>query len=75
MRFHLLLVNLSAYAIGVLFMRLFLVPMCAKLFPNFTFMRFIVSSLMLRSLIHLNLSFVQSDRHESICILLRAELN
>ena len=36
----------------------------------FLFIRFSVSGIMLKSLIHLDLSFVQGDKHGSICILI-----
>jgi hypothetical protein len=41
-------------------------------FPNFSSTRFSVSGFMLRSLIHLDLSFMQGNRYGSICILLHA---
>ena len=40
----------------------------SKLFPTFSPIRFSVSSFMLRSLIHLDLSFVQGVKDGSICI-------
>ena len=40
----------------------------------FSSIRFSVSGFMWRSLIHLNLSFVQGNKNGSICILLHAEL-
>jgi hypothetical protein len=43
-----------------------------RLFPTFSFVRFSISSFMLRSLIHLDLSFVHGDKNGSICILLHA---
>ena len=50
------------------------VPMHSRLFPTFSSIRFTVSGFMLRSLIHLNLSFVQGDRYGSIFILLHADI-
>jgi hypothetical protein len=69
MRFHLLIVVLSTYAIVVLFRKLSPESICSRLFPNFSSIRFSMSGFMLTSLIYLNLSFVHSDRYESICIL------
>lgn len=42
----------------------------SRLFPNFSSVRFSVSALILNSLIHLKLNFVQSDKCGSLCILL-----
>ena len=64
MRSHLLIVVISTCATGVQE-----VVSCANVFkaiPTFSSIRFSVSDFMLKSLIHLNLSFVQGDRHESI---------
>jgi hypothetical protein len=55
---YLLIVDLSAWAVSVLFRKLSPVPMCSRLFPTFSSVRFSMSSFMLRSLIHLDLSFV-----------------
>ena len=65
---HLLIVDLSACTIGVLFRKWSPMPM------RFNVLRFSVSGFMLRSLIHLDLSFVQGDRYGSIYILLHANL-
>ena len=48
-------------------------PMCSRLFPIFSSIRFSVFGFMLKSLIHLDLSFVQGDKYGSICILLHAD--
>jgi hypothetical protein len=48
--------------------------MYSILFLTFYSIRFSVSGFMLRSLIHLDLSFVQGDRCGSICILLHADI-
>ena len=61
------------WVIGVLFRKIFHVPMCSRLFPTFSSIRFRVSVYMWRSLIHLDLSFVQGDKNGSICILLHAD--
>jgi hypothetical protein len=48
------------------------VPMCSRLFPNFSSNRFNVCSYIWSSSIHLDLSFVQVDKNGSICILRHA---
>jgi hypothetical protein len=50
------------------------VPMSYRLFPTFYSIRLSVSAFMLRSLIHLNLSFVQGDKYISIHILLHGDI-
>lgn len=58
MRFHLLAV-LSAWVVGIVFRKYFLVPICSRLFPSSFFsIIFRVSSFMLKCLIHLELIFV-----------------
>jgi hypothetical protein len=47
--------------------------LCSRLFLTFSSTRFSVSGFTWRSLIHLVLSFVQSDENGSICILLHFE--
>ena len=59
---HLLIVNLSICAIGDLFRKLSPGQMHSMLLPTFSSVRLSVTKFILRSLIHLNLSFVQSDR-------------
>jgi hypothetical protein len=49
------------------------VSMHSRLFPTFSSVRVNVSGFMLRSLIQLDLSFMQGDKHGSICILLHAD--
>ena len=51
---------------------IFPVHMCLRLFPIFFFFSFSVSGFIWRSLIHLNLNFVQGDKNGSIYILLHA---
>ncbi|KAL6071867.1 hypothetical protein STEG23_008824 [Scotinomys teguina] len=58
MRSHLLIVDLSVCAIDVMFWKLSLVPVHSKLFLTFSSIKFSMSGFMLRSLIHLDLSFV-----------------
>jgi len=60
-------------AIGVLFRKFFPVPMCLRFFPTFSSISLSISGFMWRSLNHLNLSFVQSDKNASIFILLQAD--
>jgi hypothetical protein len=43
--------------------------MSSRLFHNFSFIRFSVSSFKLRSLIHLDLCFSKDNKYRSICIL------
>jgi hypothetical protein len=43
--------------------------------PTFCSIRITLSSFTLRSLIHLDLTFVKGDRYESTCILLLASLD
>jgi hypothetical protein len=45
------------------------VPISLRLFPTFSSINFSVSAFMWRSLMHLDLSFVQGDKNGSICIL------
>ena len=61
MRSHLLILDLSAYTIGVLFKKLSPVAKHLRLFPNYSSIRFNVFGFILRSLIFLDLSFVQGD--------------
>ena len=70
MRFHLSIVYLRARAIGVLFRKFSPVSMSSRFFPTFSPISFSVSGFMWRSLIHLNLSFVQGDKNGSICTFL-----
>jgi hypothetical protein len=49
------------------------VPTGTRQFPTFSSIRFSVSGFMWKSLIYLNLSFVQGDKCESICILIHAD--
>lgn len=64
MRSYLLIVDLSAYAIGVLFSKSFPVPTTSKLFPTFFSIKFSMSGFMLDS------SLVQGD----ICIFKHAAI-
>jgi hypothetical protein len=72
-RSHLIIFDLSDWApVAVLFMKLSPVPMCSGKFHSFTSIRFSVTSFRLKCLIYMDLSFVQSDKYESIYILLCA---
>ena len=70
---HLLTVDLITWAIGILFRKYPPLPLHSRLFPTFSSIRFSVSSIMLRFLIYWDLSFVQSAKCWSICILLYAD--
>jgi hypothetical protein len=74
MRSHLSIVDLRAWAIGVLLRKLSSVPMTLRLFSIFHSFRFGVSSFILVSLNHLDVSFVQDDNYGSICIFLHADI-
>ena len=71
-RSHLLIVSLSVCADGVIFRKWFPVPMHSSVLPTFSSVRFSVADFMLRSLIHLDLSF--GDRYGSIFILLHVDI-
>jgi hypothetical protein len=68
MRSYLLILDLTAQAVVVLFRNFSPVPISSRLFPTFYSKRFRVSSFMWRSLIHSVLSFAQGDKNGSICI-------
>jgi hypothetical protein len=57
-----------------MFRMLFLLPIPSRLFLTFSSVRFSISGFMLKSLIHLDLSSVQADKYESICILLHTDI-
>ena len=62
-KFHLLIVALSICATGVIFRKLSPVPVHSRLIPTFSSIRFGVTRFMLRSLIHLGLSFGNGDKY------------
>ena len=64
MRSHLSILDLTAQAIAVLFRNFPPVSLSLRLFPTFSSINFSVSGFMWRSLIHLDLSFVQGDKWE-----------
>ena len=72
MKSHLLNVGISGWTVSVLLRKFSPVLMHSRLFPSFSSIRFGVYYFMLRSLIHLNLSFVQGDKYGSTCIFLHA---
>ena len=72
-RSHLSIPDLEAWTIEVLFRKLSLVPMSLRLFPTFSSIRFSESIFVLRSLIHLDIIFVEEDMYGPICILLQTE--
>jgi hypothetical protein len=67
---HLSILDLTAQAIAILSRNLSPVPISSRLSPTFSSIRFRVSGFMWCPLIHLDLSFVQGDKNESILILL-----
>jgi hypothetical protein len=73
MRFDLLIVDIKTWAIGVLFKKFHPVPMSSRLCHTFSSIRLNVTGFVLRSLIHLELSFVQGDNYEYIFILLNTD--
>jgi hypothetical protein len=69
-RFHLTILDLTSQAIAVLFRNFSPLLISSRLFPTFSSINFSVSSFRWRSLIYLDLSFVQEDKNGSIPILL-----
>jgi hypothetical protein len=64
------ILDLTAQAIVVLFRNFPPVPISSRRFPTFSSINFSVSGLMWRSLIHLDLRFIQGDKNGSTRILL-----
>jgi hypothetical protein len=62
MRSHLLILDLTAQAIAVLFRNFPPVPISSRLFPTFASISFSGSGFMWSSLIHLDLSFVKGNK-------------
>ena len=73
-RSYLFIVALIVCATGVLRWMRSPVPMCCRLLPTFSSIRFSVVRLILRPLIHLDLSFVHGDRNGSTFILLQVDI-
>ena len=65
-RSHLLILDLTAQAIAVLFRNFSCVPTSSRVFPTFFSLSFSVSGFMWSSLIQLDLTLVQGDRNGSI---------
>jgi hypothetical protein len=70
MRPYLLIVDLSACANGIQFRNSLPVQLSSRLFLTLSSITFSVSDFILKSLIHLGLSFGQSVKHMSILTLL-----
>jgi hypothetical protein len=64
------ILELTAQAIAFLFRNFSPMPISSRLFPTFSSINFSVYGFMWRSLIHLDLSFLQGDKNGSIRILL-----
>ena len=65
---HLLIVSLSVHAAGVIFRKWFPVPRRSSALPTFSSIRFSVAGFRLRSLIHVDSSFVHGVHfHFSMC--------
>ena len=73
-RSHLFIVAPIVCATGVLPRKWSPVPMSCRLLPTFSSIKLNVVRLLLRSLIHLDLSFVHGDRYGSIFILLHVDI-
>ena len=73
-RSHLLIVDLSVCATGIMFRKQSPVPICSRVPPTFSSKILSVAGFILRSLIHVYLSFVQGDRCGSICSLLHTRI-
>jgi len=73
MGWHLSIVDIIAWAIGLLYRKFVPVIMSLRFFPTLSSVRFSVSGFMSRSFIHLDLSFVQGDKYGSIFIFLHTE--
>ena len=73
-RSHLLIVNLSASTISVIFRKLSPVPLHSRLSHTLSSIMFSVSGFMLRSLVYLYLRLVQNDVCGSLCVLLDADI-
>ena len=73
-RSHFFIIALIVCATGVIHRKWSPVPMCWRLLPTFCSIRFSVVRLILKSLIHLDLSFVHGDRCGSTFILLQVAI-
>jgi len=69
---HVLIVVLSAHANGILFKKSFPVPMSSRLFPTLSSITVTVSGLVLKSLMHLELTFVWGDEITALLAKMRS---
>ena len=69
-----LIVEFSGCTTGVIFRKKSSVPMCSSVLPTYSSMKFSVVGFILRSFIHLNLSFVHGAIYGSICFPLHVEI-
>ena len=74
MRFHSSIVDLRTWFTGLLYGKFSLVPMHSRLFATFSCIKLYISGFILRSLIHMDLTFVPGNRYGSICILLHVDI-
>ena len=74
MRCHLSILDIRAWSIGVLFMKFLSVPKISRLFFTFFSIGFSTSGFMLRSLIHVYLSFVQGNKYVFIITFLHRDI-
>ena len=72
--YYLLIIDLNAWVIGVLFRKLSPAPMHLRLFLIFFYIVFSETGFVLRSLMHLGLSIVHGDKYASICLLLHTNI-
>ena len=73
-RSHLFTVVFIVCVTGVIHRKWSPVVMCCRLLPTFSSLRFSVVGFILKSLIHLDLSFVHGDRYGSIFTLLQVDI-
>ena len=66
----LFIVSLSVHVISILFRKSFPVPISSSLFPIFSSVSYRLTSLRLRPIIHLRLSFLWGNKYGSIYIVL-----
>ena len=72
-RSYLLINSLSICATGVIYRKWSPVLMHSSILSTFFSMMFSVAGILLKFLIHLDLSFVHGNRYKSICILLHID--
>jgi hypothetical protein len=69
MRSHLLILDLTAQAIAVLYRNFSPVPISSRVLPTFSSINFSVSGFLWSSLVHLDLNFVQEIRMDQFTFL------